>query len=97
MKSDRLIRILKPRKPKKALENTTTKRILKEIGPNLSEKNYFPTDLTPLLFKWLDIQLKHGLTVEDIAGELNNLKMPTLSGIGSWRSDTIEYLTGYLK
>jgi hypothetical protein len=97
MKSDRLHRILKPRKPKKPLENTITIRILKEIGTNISEKKYFPTDLTPLLFKWLDIQLKHGLTVEDIARELNNLKMPTLSGIGSWRSDTIEYLIGFLK
>jgi hypothetical protein len=97
MKSDRLHRILKPRKPKKALENTTTKRILKKIEPNLSEKNYFPMEMTPLLFGWIDIQLKHGLSVEDIAVELNNLKMPTLSGIGSWRSDTIEYLIGYLK
>jgi hypothetical protein len=97
MKSDRLHRILKPRKPKKPLENTITKRILKEIGSNLSGKKYFPTDLTPLLFRWIEIQLKHGLTVEDVAGELNNLKIPTLSGIGSWRSDTIEYLTGYLK
>ena len=97
MESDRLHRILRPRKPKKALENKTTERILKEIWSNLSGKNYFPTEMTPLLFKWLDIQLKHALTVEDIAGELNNLKMPTLSGIGSWRSDTIEYLIGYLK
>jgi len=97
MKSDRLHRILKPRKPKKPLKNTITKRILKEIGANLSGKKYFPTDLTPLLFGWIEIQLKHGLTVEDIAGELNNLKMPTLSGRGSWRSDTIEYLTAYLK
>jgi hypothetical protein len=97
MKSDRLHRILKPRKPKKALENTITKRILKEIWSNLSEKKYFPTDLTPLLFGWIEIQLKHGLSVEDIAEELNNRKMPTLSGIGSWRSDTIEYLISYLK
>jgi hypothetical protein len=70
---------------------------LKEIGSNLSGKKYFPTDLTPLLFKWIEIQLKHGLSVDDIAGELNDLKMPTLSGRGSWRSDTIEYLIGYLK
>ena len=97
MKSDRLHRILKPRKAKKPLENTITKRILKEIGANLSGKKYFPTDLTPLLFGWIDIQLKHGLSVEDIAEELNNRKMPTLSGIGSWRSDTIEYLIGHLK
>lgn len=54
-------------------------------------------EMTPLLFGWIEIQLKHGLGVEDIAGELNNLKMPTLSGRGSWRSDTIEYLIGYLK
>ena len=97
MKSDRLSRFLKLRKPKKALENTTTKRILKKIEPNLSEKNYFPMEMTPLLFGWIEIQLKQGLSMEDIAGELNNLKMPTLSGRGSWRSDTIEYLIGYLK
>jgi hypothetical protein len=54
-------------------------------------------EMQPLLLGWIKIQLKHGLSVDDIAGELNNLKMPTLSGIGSWRSDTIEYLTGYLK
>jgi len=97
MNSDRLHRILKPRKPKKPLENTITKRILKEIGPNLSEKKYLPTEMTLLLLRWIEIQLKHGLSVEDIAGELNNLKIPTLSGRGSWRSDTIEYLIGYLK
>ena len=72
MESDRLHRILKPRKPKKPLENTITKRILKEIGPNLSGKNYFPTEMTPLLFKWLEIQLKHGLSMEDAVNMIVN-------------------------
>ena len=79
------------------MENNTTKRILKEIGSNLSGKNYLPMEIQALLFRWIEIQLKHGLSVEDIAGELNRLEIPTLSGRGSWRSDTIDYLTGCLK
>jgi len=77
--------------PKKTIiRNSVAENILKKIRS--SEKESLPVEMVPLLSKWIKIQLKHGLSLEEIAKELNNLEVPTLSGLGAWKSDTIEYL-----
>lgn len=80
---------------KTVLRNKVTGRLLKKIRANISKKNHLPSKLIPTLFLWVEIQLEHGLSIDEVASALNDLNIPTLSGLGVWRSDTIEYLLAH--
>ena len=88
-------RILKPRIKKTVVKSTMTERILKEIKSSLHQEKYFPAELVPYLLKWAKIQIKGGLSMDDIADALNDMELPTTSGCDVWRGDTIKYLFDY--
>ena len=87
-------RILKKRK-KAVLQNSVTERILQKIRSNLFQEKSLSIEMAPYLSKWAEIQFKHGLDPEDIADALNDIGIPTLSGRGVWRGDTIKYLLSF--
>jgi hypothetical protein len=86
---------LRVRKKKAVIQNSITERILQEIRSNLSQRESVSVEMAPYLAKWAKIQFKHGLDPEGIADSLNDIGIPTLSGRGAWRGDTVKYLLSF--
>lgn len=70
--------------------------ILIKIKDSLSRGDKL-VNLTPVLSRWIKTRLKKGSTFHEIADKLNEANIPTLSGIGQWRADTIEYILNYME
>ena len=77
---------------KRIIENEKTDKLIREIKKSLS-RGAKMGQLMFLLLQWIEIQEAHKLNLDEIAEGLNELEIPTISGIGKWRADTIEYLT----
>jgi len=79
-------------KKKRIIENEKTDRHLKEVRIAL-DRGVKMGQLMFLLLQWIEIQEEHKLNLDEIADGLNELMLPTISGIGKWRADTIAYIT----
>ena len=51
--------------------------------------------LLPALAKWMKSELKKDVDIYEIADKLTDANIPTVSGRGRWRVDTIKYLLNY--
>jgi len=78
-------------KKKSVYRNEKTDRIIREIKRSLDHGAGMGA-LVRLLMPWLNIQVRHGRTLDEIADGLNELEIPTTSGIGQWRAETVDYL-----
>ena len=83
-------RNLSEKKP--VVHNEKTDRIIKEIRKAL-DRGVKMGQLVFLLLQWIEIQENHKLNLDEIADGLNELEIPTISGIGKWHADTIAYIT----
>ncbi len=77
---------------KRIIQNEKTDRIIREIKKSLS-RGVQMGQLMFLLLQWIEIQEEYKLNLDEIAEGLNELRLPTISGIGKWRADTITYIT----
>ena len=80
-----------PRK-KRIIENEKSNRLIKEIRKAL-DRGVKMGQLVFLLLQWIEIQENHNRNLDEIADGLSELRLPTISGIGKWRADTIAYIT----
>ncbi len=87
-------RILKKRK-KAVIQNSATECILQKIKSNMFQEKSLSDEIALYIAKWAKIQFKYGLDPEDIADALNDIGIPTLSGRGDWRGDTVKYLLSF--
>ena len=94
MESGGLRNLRRMPKKKPIIENKDTTRLLKEIRSGL-DKGHRINDLLWLVVAWARIQVKRRVDIEDIAGRLNELEIPTTSGAGEWHAGTIEYLLSH--
>ena len=72
-------------------QTKSAQKIIERIQTNLTKNKPVGSQLQ-LLKKWLAIQVKYERTLEDISHDLNELKIPTISGIGKWRAEDLLYL-----
>ena len=80
-------------KKKSAYRNEKSDQLIREIKNSL-DRGAEMGQLLSLLMTWINIQLKHGREFDEIAAGLNEFDIPTVSGVGIWRAETVDYLIG---
>jgi len=80
------------RKEKPIIKTESAESLLNTIRDRIAQGHQIGI-LLHLLNRWLKIQLRHGRSLDAIATGLNSAGIPTLSGAGQWRADTVQYLT----
>jgi|GEM_PF-2078220 hypothetical protein len=78
-------------KKKSVYQNEKTNRLIQKIRESLDGGAEMGA-LVRLLMVWVKIQMRHKRSLSEIADGLNELEIPTTSGIGQWRAETIDYL-----
>ncbi len=79
------------RKEKPVIKNAPAEKLFKSIQVRLSEGHQIGT-LLHLLNPWIKLQLKYKRSFDSIAAGLNSAGVPTISGVGQWRPDAVQYL-----
>ena len=80
-------------KKKSAYRNEKSDQLIREIKNSL-DRGAEMGQLVRLLLPWIKIQMGHGRTLDEMADGLNTMGIPTTSGIGQWRAETVDYLIG---